>query len=37
MIGLSYRWDYLTTRNKGYYRFDNAFHTISLDFMFKLN
>lgn len=36
-IGLSYRWDYLTTRNKGYYRFDNAFHTISLDFMFKLN
>ena len=37
MIGLSYRWDYLTTRSKGYYRFDNAFHTISLDFMFKLN
>lgn len=36
-IGLSYRWDYLTTRNKGHYRFDNAFHTISFDFMFKLN
>lgn len=36
-IGLSYRWDYLTTRNKGHYRFDNAFHTISVDFMFKLN
>jgi hypothetical protein len=36
-IGLSYRWDYLTTRKRGYYRFDNAFHTISVDFMFKLN
>jgi len=36
-IGLSYRWDYLTTRNHGHYRFDNAFHTLSLDFMFKLN
>ena len=36
-IGLSYRWDYLTTRKRGYYRFDNAFHTIFIDFMFKLN
>ncbi len=36
-IGLSYRWDYLTTRSKGYYRFDNAFHSLVLDFMFKLN
>ena len=36
-IGFSYRWDYLTTRKKGYYRFDNAFHTFSVDFMFKLN
>lgn len=36
-IGFSYRWDYLTTRNTGHYRFDNAFHTIAIDFMFKLN
>jgi len=36
-IGFSYRWDYLTTRKRGYYRFDNAFHTLSVDFMFKLN
>ena len=36
-IGISYRWDYLTTRNTGSYRFDNAFHTFTLDFMFKLN
>jgi len=36
-IGLSYRWDYLTTRKRSYYRFDNAFHTIFIDFMFKLN
>lgn len=36
-VGFSYRWDYLTTRNRGYYRFDNAFHTFSLDIMFKIN
>ena len=36
-IGLSYHWDYLTTRNRGYYRFDNAFHSVTFDFMFKLN
>lgn len=36
-IGLSYRWDYLTTRNRGYYRFDNAFHSVVVDFIFKLN
>ena len=36
-IGLSYRWDYLSTGKKGTYRFDNAFHTLNLDFMFKLN
>ncbi len=36
-IGFSYRWDYLTTRNNDHYRFDNAFHTLSIDFMFKLN
>ena len=36
-IGLSYRWDYLTTRNRGYFRFDTAFHTIAFDFLVKLN
>lgn len=36
-IGLSYHWDYLTTRNRGFYRFDNAFHAVTFDFMFKLN
>lgn len=36
-IGLSYHWDYLTTRNRGYYRFDNAFHSVVVDFIFKLN
>lgn len=36
-FGISYRWDYLSTGNRGIYRFDRAFHTINLDFMFKLN
>ena len=36
-IGLSYRWDYLSTRNKGTSRFDNALHSINLNFMFNLN
>jgi len=36
-IGLSYRWDYLSTGKKGIYRFDNAFHTINLNFMFNIN
>ena len=36
-IGFVYRWDYLTTRKVGCYRFDNAFHTFLIDFMFKLN
>ncbi len=36
-IGVSYRWDYMTTRNRGQYRFDNAFHSLVMDFMFKLN
>ena len=35
-IGVSYRWDYLSTGKKGTYRFDNAFHTLNLDFMFRL-
>ena len=36
-IGLSYRWDYLSTGKKGAYRFDNALHTLNLSFMFRLN
>lgn len=36
-IGIFYRWDYLSTGKKGIYRFDDAFHTLNLDFMFKLN
>ena len=36
-IGLSYRWDYLTTGKKGIYRYDNALHAINLNFMFKIN
>ena len=35
-IGVSYRWDYLTTRNKGAYRFDHANHSFNLNFMFNL-
>ena len=36
-IGFNYRWDYLTTRHKGVYRFDNAMHSININFMFNLN
>lgn len=36
-IGLSYRWDYLTTGKKGAYRYDNALHSINLFFMFRVN
>lgn len=36
-IGLSYRWDYLTTGKKGIYRYDNAIHSLNLDFKFNLN
>ena len=35
-IGLSYTWDYLTTGKKGDYRYDNAYHTVKLSFMFKI-
>ena len=35
-IGLSYTWDYLSTGNKGAYRYDNAYHTVKLSFMFKI-
>ena len=36
-LGLSYRWDYLTTGKKGIYRYDNALHAINLSFMFRVN
>ena len=36
-IGLNYRWDYLSTGRRGIWRYDNAYHTISLDFLFKIN
>ena len=36
-IGISYSWDYLTTRHKGVYRFDNACHLFNLYFMFNIN
>jgi len=36
-IGLDYRWDYLSTGNKGTWRYDNAYHTVNVSFMFKLN
>lgn len=35
-IGLSYRWDYLTTRNKGTYRYDHANHSLNLTCMFNI-
>ena len=36
-IGLSYRWDYLTTRHKGIHRFDHAAHTFNLIYLFHIN
>lgn len=36
-IGLSYRWDYLSTGKKGSYRYDHALHAINLSFMFSIN
>ncbi|MBR1514272.1 MAG: hypothetical protein IJ622_08285 [Bacteroidales bacterium] len=36
-IGVSYRWDYLTTAKNGIYRFDQASHCINLNFMFNIN
>lgn len=36
-IGVSYRWDYLSTGKKGTYRFDNALHSVNLSFMFNIN
>lgn len=36
-IGVSYRWDYLTTGHKGTYRFDNALHSVNLNLMFNIH
>ena len=36
-IGFNYRWDYLSTGHKGASRFDNAFHSFNVNFMFNLN
>lgn len=36
-IGVSYQWDYLTTRHQGSYRFDHANHSFNINFMFNLN
>ena len=36
-IGFSYRWDYLTTRHTGAYRFDNALHSFNLNLMFNIH
>ena len=36
-IGVSYRWDYLTTRHQGIYRFDHANHCINITYMFNVN
>jgi len=35
-IALDYRWDYLTTGKKDIYRYDNAFHSANLTFMFNI-
>lgn len=35
-IGVSYRWDYLTTRHRGSHRFDHAIHTFNCIFLFNL-
>lgn len=35
-LGISYCWDYLTTRHRGAYRFDHAAHTINLTYMFNI-
>lgn len=36
-IGISYRWEYLSTGKKGAYRFDNATHSVNFNFMFNVN
>ena len=36
-IGLTYRWDYRTTRHAATHRFDNASHLINLVFLFNIH
>lgn len=36
-IGLNYNWDYLSTGHKGTHRFDNAVHSVNINFMFNIN
>lgn len=36
-IGLSYRWDFRTTRHAATHRFDNASHLVNLRFMFNIH
>ena len=36
-ISVAYRWDFLTTRHQGTYRFDRAAHSILTTFMFNIN
>ena len=35
-IGLNYRWDYLSTGKEGVWRYDNAYHSVNLSFMFNI-
>ena len=35
-IGLNYRWDYISSGKKDIWRFDNAYHTVNVAFMFNL-
>lgn len=35
-IGLSYRWDYISTGKKDIWRYDNAYHTLNISFVFNL-
>lgn len=36
-VGLSYYWDYRTTRNAAPHRFDNAYHFLCLNLMFNIH
>lgn len=35
-LGLNYRWDYISTGNAGTWRYDNAYHTVNLTFIFNI-
>ena len=36
-VGFNYRWDYLTTGQKGAYRYDNALHSFNLNLLFNIH